>query len=145
MIRRFTTTKRLESAVPRRCRCTWANIRCEVEEPMSMPTVVSSTLSAAQATSLTESSTALTCRCSNSRSCMVCEDARERALGASGRRLGVSALVDELGHARGHAVFAELLEIDAVNARVLVRVFDLAAAVLAAHVHAEEHVALAGG
>ena len=35
----------------RRCRCTRANIRCEVDDPTSMPTVVSSTLSAAQATS----------------------------------------------------------------------------------------------
>ena len=45
---RSTTTKRLDSAVASRCRCTRENIRCEVEEPMSMPTVVSSTLSAAQ-------------------------------------------------------------------------------------------------
>ena len=48
------------TAVERRCRCTRANIRCEVDEPMSIPTVVSSTLSAAQATSLTATSSGLT-------------------------------------------------------------------------------------
>ena len=44
-----------------------ANIRCEVDEPMSMPTVVSSTLSADQATSFSPGST---CRWSNSSSCI---------------------------------------------------------------------------
>jgi hypothetical protein len=57
---RATTTKRLDSAVVSRCRCTRANIRCEVEDPMSMPTVTSSTLSADQATSLVSSLS--TCR-----------------------------------------------------------------------------------
>src|SRR5262245_19169619 len=95
---------------------------------MSMPTVVSSTLSAAQATSLSGSSAWLTWRCSNSRSCM-----------RSGR------LVDELGHPRFDAVFGELRQVDLVDARVLVLVLDLAAAVLDADVHAHEHVALVGG
>src|SRR5437868_2995470 len=128
-ILRSTTTKRLDSAAESRCRCTRANIRCEVDEPISMPTVVSSTLSAAQATSLTVSSMALTCRCSNSRSCIL----------SLCRRLGRFA--DELAHARLHAVLRQLLEIDLVDARILVLVLDLAAAVLHAHVHAEEHVA----
>src|SRR5256885_6745307 len=57
---RSTTTKRLDSAVESRCRCTRANIRCEVDDPISIPTVVSSTLSAAQATSLTATSSGLT-------------------------------------------------------------------------------------
>src|SRR5207248_6704903 len=69
-ILRSTTTKRLDRAAESRCRCTRANIRCEVEEPMSIPTVISSTLSAAQATSLTAPSPGSTCRCSNSRSCI---------------------------------------------------------------------------
>src|SRR5438067_8432680 len=68
------TTIRLDSAVERRCGWTRATVRCEVEEPISMPTVVSSTLSAAQATSLTAASSALTWRCSNSRSCMAIAD-----------------------------------------------------------------------
>src|SRR5215831_18589830 len=134
MILRLTTTKRLDSAVPSRCRCTCANIRCDVDEPMSMPTVVSSTLSAVQATSLT-SSPGGTCIWSNSRSCIV----------KLNRRFAVGALVDELAHAGGDAVLGELLEINAVNARVLVLVLDLAAAVLDGHVHALEHVALGFG
>ena len=52
------------------------------------------------------------------------------------------ALVDELAHAGLHAVLGQLIEIDAVDARVLVLVFDLAAAVLHVDVHAREHVAL---
>src|SRR5215468_629792 len=134
MIRRLTTTKRLDSAVPSRCRCTCANIRCEVDEPMSMPTVVSSTLSADHATSLTSSPGAM-CIWSNSRSCI--------AAGAVlDRRFRVSALVDELAHARGDAVLGQLFEIHAVNARILVLVFDLATAVLHGHVHAFEDVTL---
>src|SRR5882757_2821959 len=50
-------------------------------------------------------------------------------------RSGVSALVDELGHAGIHAVVA----------RVLVLVLDLAAAILHAHVHPEEEVTLVRG
>src|SRR5262245_29099865 len=134
MILRLTTTKRLDSAVPSRCRCTCANIRCEVDEPMSMPTVVSSTLSAVQATSLT-SSPGATCIWSNSRSCIA----------ASNRRFAVSALVDELAHPRRDTVPCEVLEIHAVDARILVLVFDLAAALLDGHVHAPEHVALGLG
>ena len=48
---RWTTTKRLDSDCVRRCRCSLANSRCEVDEPTSTPTVVSSTLSSAQVTS----------------------------------------------------------------------------------------------
>src|SRR5262245_47327558 len=134
MILRLTTTKRLDSAVPSRCRCTCANIRCEVDEPMSMPTVVSSTLSAVQATSLT-SSPGATCIWSNSRSCIA----------ASNRRFALSALVDELAHPGRDTVPGEVLEIHAVDARILVLVFDLAAALLDGHVHALEHVALGLG
>ena len=39
MIWRSTTTKRLDSPCERRCSVTFANRRCEVELPMSMPTV----------------------------------------------------------------------------------------------------------
>src|SRR5215475_11253949 len=123
MIRRLTTTKRLDNAVPSRCRCTCANIRCEVDEPMSMPTVVNSTLSAAQATSLT-SSPGATCMWSNSRSC-IC--------GRSRRRFEIRRFVDEFAHAGGHPVLRQLLEIDGVDALVLILVFDLAATLL--HVH----------
>src|SRR5947207_523249 len=133
-MRRSTTTKRLDSAVPSRCRCTRANIMCEVEEPMSMPTVVNSTLSADQATSLTSSGS--TWRCSNSSSCI------EKP--PSGRLLQVGGLVDERPHARLHPVFGEFVEIDAVDARVLILIFDLAAAVLDIDVHAGEHMALGG-
>jgi hypothetical protein len=42
-------------------------------------------------------------------------------------------------------VLAELLEINSVDAWILMLVFDLAAAVLDAHVHPQEHVALVGG
>ena len=120
-----------------RCRCTRANIRCEVDEPMSMPTVVSSTLSAAHATSLSGSSAVPTWRCSNSRSCM-----RRRGRGRVWRQ---AASLTNFRHARLHAVLRELRQIDLVDARILVLVFDLAAAVLDAHVHAHEHVALVGG
>src|SRR5262249_46026648 len=64
---------------------------------------------------------------------------------ALGRSLGVGPLLDELGHAGRHAVLAQLLEINSVDARVLVLVFDLAAAVLDAHVHPQEDTALVGG
>ena len=46
--RRSTTTNWLDSAWVFLCRRTAANIRCEVELPMSMPTVVSSTFSTFQ-------------------------------------------------------------------------------------------------
>ena len=59
------------------------------------------------------------------------------------RRTG--AFVDEFAHRRLHAVPAQLIEIDGVDARVLVLVLDLTAAVLDAHVHAHEHPALVGG
>src|SRR5215813_9901305 len=131
MILRLTTTKRLDSAVPSRCRCTCANIRCDVDEPISMPTVVSSTLSAVQATSLT-SSPGATCIWSNSRSCIA----------VSSWGLCVGALLDEPAHAGGDAVLGKLLEIDAVDAWVLVLIFDLAAAFFDGDVHADEHVAL---
>src|SRR5512138_738018 len=47
-ISRRTTTNSLDRSWVLRCRCTRANIRCEVELPISMPTVVSSTFSAFQ-------------------------------------------------------------------------------------------------
>jgi hypothetical protein len=47
-MRRSTTTNWLESAWVLRCSRTLANMRCEVELPMSMPTVVSSTFSTFQ-------------------------------------------------------------------------------------------------
>src|SRR5439155_9836319 len=78
----------------------------------------------------------------------------ERACGCNGRTfkstalcqsLGVGSLVHELGHAGLHAVLAELLEINSMDAWILVLVFDLAAAILDATVHPQEHVALVGG
>ncbi len=42
---RSITTNRLDRASASRCSTTRANIRCEVELPMSTPTVVSSTVS----------------------------------------------------------------------------------------------------
>src|SRR5262249_51283966 len=59
--------------------------------------------------------------------------------------LGVRPFVHELAHAGRHAVLGELLEIDRVDARVLVLVFDLAAAVLDADVHAHEHPTFISG
>ena len=44
-ISRPTTTKRLDSPCDCRCKATLANKRCEVEEPISMPTVLNETLS----------------------------------------------------------------------------------------------------
>src|SRR5262249_52544931 len=64
---------------------------------------------------------------------------------ALGRSLGVGPLVDELGHAGRHAVLAEFLEVNSVDVRILVLVFDLAAAVLDAHVHPQEDTAFVGG
>ena len=60
----------------------------------------------------------------------------------SGRRFGVARFVDELAHAGLDAVLRQLVEIDAVDARVLVLVFDLAAAFLHVDVHAHEHMPL---
>src|SRR5207245_4654070 len=61
------------------------------------------------------------------------------------RSFGVRPFVDELAHAGRHTVPSELLKIDLVDARVLVLIFDLTAAVLYAHVHAHEHPTLVGG
>ena len=45
---RSITTKRLDRPCVWRCSTTLANSRCEVDEPISMPTVFSSTVSCAQ-------------------------------------------------------------------------------------------------
>src|ERR1700675_240520 len=129
---RPTVTKRLESAVASRCMCRRANIRCEVEEPMSMPTVVSSTLSADQIASASCCfSSGSAWKCSNSSSCIL------RGL--------EDALVDVLAHAGFHAVFREFCEEDAVDTRVLVPVVDLPPALVDVDDDAAELRALFAG
>src|SRR5689334_17574777 len=61
------------------------------------------------------------------------------------RSAGAAPFIDEAAHPRCHPVPVELVEIDGVDARILVLVLDLAPAVLDAHVHAHEHPALVGG
>jgi hypothetical protein len=53
---RFTTTNLLDNDCVSRWRWSFAKSRCEVEEPTSTPTVVSSTLSSAQVGSSSSSS-----------------------------------------------------------------------------------------
>ena len=68
---RLTTTNWLESSCVFRCRCTRENMRCEVELPMSMPTVVSSTFSAFQIVSASAArpSSEISWKCGVSSSC----------------------------------------------------------------------------
>jgi len=70
---RFVTTKRLDRPWDWRWRVTLAKSRCEVELPMSMPTVLSSTLSWLQmnfAISALSGSVSWACSCSKSTSCI---------------------------------------------------------------------------
>src|SRR5262245_50333094 len=57
----------------------------------------------------------------------------------------IRLLIDVFSHPRGHAMLAQLLQIDRMDARVLVLVFDLATALFHADVHAQEDTALVGG
>jgi hypothetical protein len=78
---RWVTTKRLDRPCDCRCNVTFANKRCEVELPISIPIVFSSTESCAQmslASSALSASVSGSCSWSKSRSCLGSLDHRNR-------------------------------------------------------------------
>ena len=106
---------------------------------MSMPTVVSSTLSAAHATSLTRLIGGADVEM------LEFEIVHDPGGMAEVARLAQAASLTNFAMPDFTPYFASSDRIDLVDARILVLVLDLAAAVLDAHVHAHEHVALIGG
>src|SRR5580704_17935152 len=108
---------------------------------MSMPTVRSSTVSCSQivrAIASRSASDMSSCSCSSSKSCMShgrpdgagrADDAGQ-SLGRQGEDAG---LVERVAHLRRDAGFFQRLEPFAVDARILILVLDLAAALLHRH------------
>src|SRR5262245_20723931 len=141
---RSITTKRLDSPSACRFKVTRANRRWEVELPMSIPTVRSSMVSCSQmarAIASRSASDISSCSCSSSKSCIrrrpACSRRRPDGLrraddaGQRRRRQGQDRrLIENVAHLRGHAVVLDRLEPLAVDARILILVFDLTAALL---------------
>src|SRR4051794_22608803 len=141
---RSTTTKRLERPSACRLSTTRANNRCEVELPMSMPTVVSAMVSCSQmarAILALSASDKSSCSCSSSKSCILGRSLRSgrgadrlRRADDAGERLRRQRenlrLVENVTHLGAHARDPDRVEPFAMDARVLILVLDLAAALL---------------
>src|SRR6266545_2461318 len=156
---RSTTTNRLDRPSDWRFNVTRAKRRCEVELPISMPTVRSSSVSCSQiarAIASRSASDISSCSCSSSKSCMGAlmpaaagereskridcpppsrrrPDRARRLNHASqpvGRQGKNAGLVEDVAHLRRDAGAPDRFEPFAVDARILVLVLDLAPALL---------------